>query len=70
MSMVATALMVVLCFQPVSATASSTVSGPAFQWSKYHYDMGNTGFNPRETILSPSTVGDLAVSGCSPCRTS
>src|SRR5262245_30573712 len=30
-------------------------------WSRYHYDLANTGFNSHETILSPSTVESLTV---------
>ncbi len=30
-------------------------------WAKFHFDLGNTGFNPYENVLSPDTVGNLAV---------
>lgn len=45
---------------PTAGAAAFTVV-PAGQWPKFHYDLASTGFNPRETILSPSTVGDLSV---------
>lgn len=37
-------------------TPSSTIN-----WPQYHYDTAHTGFNPYETILSPSNVGNLTL---------
>jgi outer membrane protein assembly factor BamB len=34
---------------------------PPFEWPKFHLDVASTGFNPRETVLSPATVGGLTV---------
>src|SRR5205823_12932806 len=31
------------------------------QWTQNHFDAAHDGFNPYETILSPSTVGGLGV---------
>jgi outer membrane protein assembly factor BamB len=54
--------MALLCFQPLSAFAGITAVGsPASQWTKFHYDLASTGFNSHETILSPSTVGNLGI---------
>jgi outer membrane protein assembly factor BamB len=30
-------------------------------WAKYHFDLSNTGLNPYENVLSPDTVGNLAL---------
>lgn len=30
-------------------------------WTKFHFDLANTGFNPYENVLSPATVGGLAL---------
>ena len=30
-------------------------------WAKFHFDLSNTGFNPYENVLSPDTVGNLAL---------
>jgi outer membrane protein assembly factor BamB len=36
-----------------------SVSSSQIAWSKFHYDSANTGYNPAETLLSPSTVHNL-----------
>lgn len=45
------------------AAASSNAPGPApgaaVSWPMFHFDPANTGFNPFETELTPSTVGGL-----------
>jgi|ERR1035438_3729534 glucose dehydrogenase len=30
-------------------------------WPKFHFDLGSTGYNPYESILSPATVGNLVL---------
>lgn len=30
-------------------------------WTKYHFDLSNSGLNPYENVLSPDTVGNLAL---------
>jgi serine/threonine-protein kinase len=51
-----------LLIQPVGAAPDQTANRvPTSEWPKFHYDLASTGFNPRETILSPSTVGNLAL---------
>ncbi len=30
-------------------------------WPQFHFDLSNTGFNPYENVLSPDTVGNLAL---------
>ncbi len=30
-------------------------------WAKFHFDLSNTGLNPYENVLSPATVGNLAL---------
>lgn len=43
---------------PSSAHADAPTA-PAGSWPKFHYDLASTGFNPKETILSPATVPGL-----------
>ena len=35
-------------------------------WSRFHFDAANTGLNPYENVLSPSTVGDLTLDWVTP----
>jgi outer membrane protein assembly factor BamB len=55
------ALGLLFALDPGAAGASnrSQLAASSPQWTKFHYDLASTGFNPHETILSPSTVGGL-----------
>lgn len=61
-----TAVVTTVSLQPAGASGTAPSEGlrpsvPAGQWPKFHYDLASAGFNPHETILSPSTVGGLQV---------
>jgi len=56
----------------VTATGeSSGLQAQAFftvrtDWTKFHFDLANTGQNPYENVLSPSTVGGLVLDWAAP----
>lgn len=54
-------LVIALSIRPAGAGSPGKNVVPAGQWPKFHYDLASTGFNPHETILSPSTVGGMAL---------
>ena len=51
----------------VTATGeSSGLQAQAFftvrtDWTKFHFDLANTGLNPYENVLSPASVGGLTL---------
>src|SRR5438309_905140 len=47
----------------LQAQASFTVRT---DWTKFHFDLANTGQNPYENVLSPSTVGGLVLDWAAP----
>ncbi len=55
--LIALAPIVVVSGLSAPARASRVCSTSDVEWRKFHYDLGNRGSNPFETILSPSTVG-------------
>ena len=59
---------VAACFSLILAlavSASLSVSAGA-DWPKFHNDLGNTGFNPAETAISPGNVGNLRLAWSAP----
>ena len=57
LGLVAAAMVLTAASMP-AATATPTRARQA-TWTRFHFDNANTGYNPRETVLSPATVGSL-----------
>src|SRR5439155_22519263 len=54
--------LVLIAALPASAhvrEAPATLQAPSADWPQIGFDAGHSGYNPFETILSPSTVGGL-----------
>ncbi|MHB8489610.1 MAG: outer membrane protein assembly factor BamB family protein [Candidatus Dormibacteria bacterium] len=58
-SLVASALGAAQALQAVPTAARDLNAGTRGQWSQFMFDAGHTGFNPNETVLSPSQVAGL-----------
>jgi outer membrane protein assembly factor BamB len=52
-------LLVVALGQPTTLATSAPRDAPMARWSKFRFDQRNQGYNPDETILNTSNVGNL-----------